>query len=520
MRFYLALLLLVVLTGAAMPDTVIQVALPQGFPGDAGGRLLVFVQPLAPGREGSDHVDIGGPDSEGVSVAARDVTSFGASRTVAIDTNQLAFPKPFSDLAAGEYRIQVVLDRNGDYNYSGRGPGDLVSDAATIRFPLSSPVSIDLEDIVPPASGQFDTTGFPARAAEQVTASRSHLHDEYIVSSAITKFLGTQKKIGAWVLTPPGYDPTEHKTYPTVYMTGAFGSNHKSDGQYLSRIWHMMETGDIPPMIWVSPDFSSPTGTTEFADSVNNGPWGQALVEDVIPALESRYRMDAKPSGRFLTGHSSGGWFALWTVVRYPKLFGGSWPTSPDPVDFHAFLGVDIYAADANVYRDASGNARPMERDHDKILGTIEQTVRLEEVLGHAGGQISSFDWVFSPRGEDGKPIPLFDRQSGVIDPDVAAYWRQNFDIGHRIESGWPILKHDLDGKVHVTVGELDSYYLDSAVRRLKAVFEKVGGKADFTFVPNANHGVNQVYTRGDDRNALWKQMARAMYAIARPARR
>lgn len=519
MRLYLAPLLVAALSGAAMPETRLQVALPPGFQGDAAGRLLVFAQPIGVGKDGEDNIDIGGPNSQGVSVSARDVTSFGAQRIVAIDTQQVAFPKPFSELTAGEYRIQVVLDRNGDYNYAGRGSGDLVSHVATVRFPLSSSVSIELEDIIPPEAGQFDTTGFPPRAAEQVTASRPHLHDEQLSSPALTKFLGTQKNIGAWVLTPPGYDPAARKTYPTVYMTGAFGSSHKADGQYLSRIWHMMEIGDIPPMIWVSPDFSSPTGTTEFADSVNNGPWGQALVDDVIPALESRYRMDAKASGRFLTGHSSGGWFALWAMVRYPKLFGGSWPTSPDPVDFHAFLGVDIYAPDANVYRDASGSPRPMERDHDKILGTIEDAAKLERVLGDTGGQISSFDWVFSPRGGNGKPIPLFDRESGAVDPNVAAYWRENFDIGHRIESGWPTLRHDLDGKIHITVGDIDSYYLDGAVHRLQAIFEKVGGKADFTFVPGANHGVNQVYARGDDRNALWKEMAKAMYAIARPAR-
>ena len=96
----------------------------------------------------------------------------------------------------------------------------------------------------------------------------------------------------------------------------------------------------------------------EFADSVNNGPWGLALVTEVIPALEARYRMDARPSGRFLTGHSSGGWFALWAIVRYPALFGGSWPTSPDPVDFRNFLGVDLGSrnVDSSAFLHRSGD--------------------------------------------------------------------------------------------------------------------------------------------------------------------
>jgi len=228
--------------------------------------------------------------------------------------------------------------------------------------------------------------------------------------------------------------------------------------------------------------------------------------------------MDAKPSGRFLTGHSSGGWFALWAMVRYPKLFGGSWPTSPDPVDFRDFLGGDLYAPGANMYRDAEGAPRPLERDHDKVLGTIEQAAKLEAVLGSDGGQFRSFDWTFSPRRADGTPAFMFDRVSGAVDRSVAAYWRDNYDIVHRIEADWTRLKRDLDGKVHVTVGTADSYYLDGSVHRLEAALRRVGGRADFTFVPGATHSMGEVYARGEDRNALWKEMTHAMYAVARTA--
>jgi enterochelin esterase-like enzyme len=299
----------------------------------------------------------------------------------------------------------VVLDRNGDYAYGGRGPGDLLSKVVTVRFPLISAPSIALEDAVPPAAGQFDTAGLPPRAAEQITASRAHLHEETITSEVLTRFRGTERKVAAWVLTPPGYDPKAQTTYPTVYTAGGFGTTHKLDGQQLSRIWHLMETGAMPPMIWVALDDATATGTTEFADSVNNGPWGLALVTEVIPTLEARYRMDAKPSGRFLTGHSSGGWFALWTMVRYPTLFGGSWATSPDPVDFHDFLGADLCEPGANMYRDSASAARPLERDHGKVMATVQQAAKLEATLGRNGGQLRSFEWTFSPRRRTG-PLP------------------------------------------------------------------------------------------------------------------
>jgi hypothetical protein len=516
-RRFLLFLSVFALGGATLPETRVAVTLPPGFAGDAGGRLLLFAEPATPENGTAEEVDTDVSDRNGVSIAARDVAGFGPGRAVTIDTQETAFPKGFAMLAPGDYRVQAVLDRNGDYNYAGRATGDLVSKVVTVHFPLASAPTIPLDHAVPPETDQFDTTGLPPVAAGQIAASRPHLHEERIASAALTRFRGTNQTIAAWVLTPPGYDPKARTTYPTVYTANGFGTTHKLDGQLLSQIWHMMETHAIPPMIWVAPDYGTPTGTTEFADSLNNGPWGQALVGELIPALEARYRMDAKPSGRFLTGHSSGGWFALWAMVRYPATFGGSWPTSPDPSDFHDFLGVDLYAPGANMYRDANGAPRPIERDHDKVLTTMETFAKVEAVLGHDGGQLRAFDWVFSPRGADGKPAAMFDRESGAVDPAVVAYWRDHYDIGHRIETDWPRLKHDLDGKVHLTVGTADSYYLDGSAHRLQAAFRKVGGRADFTFVPNATHGVTSLYTRDGDRLALWKDMATAMYAVARP---
>jgi enterochelin esterase-like enzyme len=81
-------------------------------------------------------------------------------------------------------------------------------------------------------------------------------------------------------------------------------------------------------MIWVMLDESVPQGTHEFADSVNNGPWGAALTTEYLPYLEHKYRMDSRAKGRFLNGHSSGGWATLQLQVNYSKIFGGTWSTS------------------------------------------------------------------------------------------------------------------------------------------------------------------------------------------------
>ena len=129
----------------------------------------------------------------------------------------------------------------------------------------------------------------------------------------------------------------------------------------------------MPPMIWVMLDESCPQGTHEFADSVNNGPWGAAFTTEFLPYLESKYRMDARPTGRLLNGHSSGGWATLQLQINYPKIFGGTWSTSPDPSDFHDFTNADLYAPNANLYRTPDGALIPIMRDHGKVVATLQQ---------------------------------------------------------------------------------------------------------------------------------------------------
>ncbi len=182
--------------------------------------------------------------------------------------------------------------------------------------------------------------------------------------------------------------------------------------------------------------------------------------------------MDGKATGRFLNGHSSGGWATLWLQTRYPKVFGGTWSTSPDPSDFHDFTGVDLYASQANVYHRADGSAYPLIRDNGKVLATFEQYAGMERVLGSYGGQLASFDWVFSPRGADGRPQPMFDRDTGAVDANVLAYWRDHYDIAHRLQARWPELKPDLDGKIHLIVGTADTFYLDGSAHHLKDVLD------------------------------------------------
>jgi S-formylglutathione hydrolase FrmB len=354
----------------------------------------------------------------------------------------------------------------------------------------------------------------PAAQRARIEAALGQVQPVDFVSPVLSQFWGRPMHIRGWVALPPGYK-AGGKTFPTVFSTGGFGSTLDYDKLSAAGTTSEMADGSMPPMIWVYLDESSPTGTHEFADSVNNGPWGQALTTEFLPWIEKHYAMDARPSSRFLTGHSSGGWATLWLQVRYPKIFGGSWPTSPDPSDFHDFTNIDIYAPNANAYVDADGKPRPLVRDHAKLIATLQQFSQMERVLGVYGGQMASFDWVFSPKGADGRPMPMFDRATGDVDPQVAAYWRDHYDIAHIVTRDWKTLKPDLDGKIHLYVGTADTFYLDGPAHLLKAAFDKLGAHEQITFIPDRTHF--DLFKIGDDPRGLMKDIAWQMYAIARP---
>ncbi|KRA61851.1 enterochelin esterase [Caulobacter sp. Root655] len=498
---------------------ILQVQLGPQIQTPVSGRLLVFAQPLAAAKAAAKDGKVTRvePDPFGAekgNISAREVATVQPGAVIDIDLDGVAAPQAFSQLPPGDYAVQAVLDQNHSYNYNSRGPGDLVSPVVELKLPLAAGTKLTLETIEPAT----DPWNLPASVPEQRralrVALRPHAHEIAFVSPALSAFWGRPITLKGWVVTPPGYEAGKDR-YPTVYYTTGFGGTANSLVGVGASVFDGMAKGRAPPMIWVLLDESSATGTHEFADGVNNGPWGTALTEELIPDLEKHWRMDAKAGGRFLNGHSSGGWATLWLQTRYPKVFGGTWSTSPDPSDFHDFSGVDLYAAGANIYFKPDGSTWPIARDKGKVLASSRDATLMEEALGEYGGQMRSFDWVFSPRGPDGRPMPLFDRATGAVDPVVAAYWRDHYDIAEWLKRDWPALKPDLDGKVHLIVGAADTFYLDGAAHRLEAVMKGLGAKTDFRYLEGRTHF--DLYVIGDDDRALLDQIAWEMYAIARP---
>jgi S-formylglutathione hydrolase FrmB len=486
-----------------------RVTLAASAPKPLSGRVLVFVKLGSGDRE----VNTEEFSPESTWVTAREVHDLAPGDSVEVDGTDVAFPASFATMPGGTYEAQAVLDPEHSYNYSGRGPEDWISPVVALTgwTAASGPEpGLTLE-----RHGERDPNLIAALQAASAQVKPGVAEEYLFTSPVLSRFWGRPTQIKAWVMLPPGYAEHPQERYPTAYWTHGFGGDHPTSLLSGLSIRKRMEAGTMPPMIWVMLDESCPEGTHEFADSVNDGPWGTALTTEFIPEIERHYRMDAKPAGRLLNGHSSGGWATLQLQINYPQVFGGTWSTSPDSSDFHDFTGPDLYAPGANVYRRPDGAAYPIMRDKGKVIATLEQFSKLEAVLGPYGGQISSFDWVFSPKSAAGGPEPMFDRTTGVVDPAVVQYWHDHWDLANIVETTWAQRGAMLKGRIHLIVGTADTFYLDGAAHLLEARLQKLGAEPHFTFLPGKTHF--DLYNVGDQRGALFDRIGAEMYAVARP---
>lgn len=462
---------------------------------DAGaGRLLLFAQKAgdeaAPASVSADPFF-----KKDNFVAAREVAGLKAGSRLAFYPGDQAYPQAIDRLPAGDYWVQALLDRDHSYAYSGRGAGDVLSQVVRVTLPAAAgPASLMLDQVVPPRASYWERPdGKPMFSDETRAIVESRVTPFALHSKALSAFSGLPRQIQGFVMTPPDYDK-EKRRYPVVYFTHGFQAGMASLADSAAGVLSQTGNKRLPPMIWVFVDQSLASGTHEFADSANNGPWATALTQELLPEIDRSYRTDRK-AGRFLMGHSSGGWAALWLQVNYPRLFRGAFATSPDFLDFSGFGTLDL--------------------TDPKAVKTDLAMEQMEEVLGEYGGQMQSFEWVFSPRGADGRPMRLYDRQTGQLDRAVAGYWLAHYDLSRIVRQRWAAQKADLNGKLHIYVGDKDEFQLDAGVRKFESALNDVGAKASVNYVPGKGHF--DLYAEGKERMALRRKMGWQIWKIAYP---
>jgi pimeloyl-ACP methyl ester carboxylesterase len=246
-----------------------------------------------------------------------------------------------------------------------------------------------------------------------------------------------------------------NRKYPVIIHIPAFGEDHRISKVQLKRIQALMDLRTELEAIHVFVDPNGPHGHHYFVDSQKNGMVGTALVQELLPEIKKTL-----PVGKiFLTGHSSGGWSALWLQLEFPEVFSGVWATSPDPIDFKNFYGIDLTSdSEQNFYTTDKGVDRKAIRGRSTLLKNFVEEELKENPQGN---EWIAMEAAFSEIDPNGAPRELFDRKTGKLDRAVAKSW-ERYDLSRRLSNLAPERLESLKGKLHLFCGSKDDYFLDA----------------------------------------------------------
>ncbi len=450
--------------GAAPLEFRVRLA-PAAFAAPASGRVVVMLLkgdvPVEP-RRGPNWFNPG-------PMFAVDVKDAKPGDEIVVGAAAIGFPGPLAALPAGKYTYQAVFDRNQGERDFASAPGNAYS--ARAAGPLDpaagGSIALTLDQTVP--APKFPTV--------------TRVEEIVLPSKLLTEYHGRPISLRAALAFPKEYAEQPAAKFPVLYEVPGFGGTHRNVQAFTTRRTDVAGT----PFLYVLLNPECPLGHHVFADSPANGPWGRALTEELLPHLEKTYRAVPGAAGRYVTGHSSGGWSSLWLQVAYPEVFNGCWSTAPDPVDFRDFQQIDLYRPGANLFTDAAGKPRPLARSGGVVRVLYKTFSDMETLFGH-GGQLASFEAAFSPRNPDGTPRKMWDRRTGAVDPETIRHW-EKYDLRLKLRREWPTLAPKLKGKVHVYMGGEDTFYLDGATRLLKQELAALGSDAKVEIFEGKDHG-------------------------------
>jgi S-formylglutathione hydrolase FrmB len=383
--------------------------------------------------------------------------------------NARCAPMDFEDIPPANYFIRAFMKLDPD-SYKPGSDGNGASRTLPVRAAAFDTMPIQLTIVRRLAPVRF------GRESDRVIS-------DTVRSELLSDFHGDEIRIGYTVVLPPGYFIETERRYPSRIWLGAHATNHRVGASALRPLETYPGGNDI---VTVLIDVTSRFGHPYFVDSASSGPWERALLEEVLPQIEREYRLD--PAGRFLTGHASGAWSAIWLQLHNPDQFAGVWAIAPWPTTWTSWFGVNLYE-DENALTDADGQPRAYGVMADgRGVETAAVSWRRDDLLVD-GGPFRSYEWAFSPPGEDGRPRHFFDRRTGVIDRSVIEHWKQ-WDLVDLVERGGEELAAALrTTPITVRVGGRDGYQVEEPIRRLVAAMEAAGIAVNFEFEPDLGHG-------------------------------
>lgn len=403
----------------------------------------------------------------------QDVVDMEPGKPVVLDDNADGFPVPLSKLPNGKYQLKAVLDHDFYAPSPGDGVGNFYSEAKEVEIDeTTGTISLELTQ-------KIEARPFPETEFVKLVTLESKLLSKFHKRPVLEK---------AAVVLPASYHQSPDRRYPVFYEVSGFGGTLPAMARRYGRrqastaddqfeYIHVLLTGECK---W---------GHHVYANSATNGPRGDALVEEMIPLIDSKFRTVADEKARFVGGHSSGGWSSIWLQITYPETFGGLWSTSPDPVDFRDYQQTNLYAdPPESVYYFADGSKKPLARRGEQVMVWYPDFAKMDDVLGR-GGQLRSFEAVFSPLDEKGLPARMWHRTTGKVDPKVVDAWKK-YDIHLILKNNWTELAPKLQGKLRILMGTEDTFYLEGATELLGESLKALGSDAKVTLIPGSHSSV------------------------------
>jgi S-formylglutathione hydrolase FrmB len=390
------------------------------------------------------------------------VKNIKAGEAIIIDDKANSYPTVLSDIERGDYYVQIVWDRNLGGRSIAESPGNLFnpSDRITITKDFEKVFNITATEIIPKLT-DFKETEF--------------VKELKVPSALLSKFHNKAMTIDAAVILPKEYYTEPEQKFPVLFTVSGYGGDYH---RYSGNEKPSRELDSIA-VIQVFLDGNCSLGHSVYANSDNNGPWGDALTTEFIPLLEKNYRTNG---ARLLTGHSSGGWSVLWLQTQYPNVFDACWSSAPDPVDFRAFQKINIYE-DKNAYYDEDGKQFFVATVAGYFpWASAKMGYQMENAV-YRGEQMHSFDAVFSQKGTDGLPEGICNAQTGIINPNVVTHWKK-YDIALNLKNNWEAVKSELNGKVRISIGNRDNFLLNYAVISLEKQMKELNSTFKFGYYP------------------------------------
>ncbi|HEY7236279.1 MAG TPA: alpha/beta hydrolase-fold protein [Gemmatimonadaceae bacterium] len=444
-----------------------------------------------------------------------DVDSLRPGQEAFVDGATFGYPlETIADIPPGEYWVQAVLNKyetfhrgdghvvklhmdQGEGQHWNTSPGNLYNTPVKVRVDprADAVIHLSLDQEIPPLPKPNDT---------------KYVKYVRIQSPLLTRFWGRPMYLGAIVLLPEGFDQHPNARYPLMVNHGHFMSElrgfretpapNAKGGDPAYEFYKQWTSPGFPRMLMVVVQHANPYYDDSYAvNSENVGPYGDAINRELIPYLEKRFRGIGQGWARGTFGGSTGGWEALATQMFYPDDYNGAWAACPDAIDFRMYEVINIYDEKNAFYNNGDWKKTPHAdgRDYyDHLLSVTEEDVHWELVLGthgRSGDQWNIWQAVYSPVGADGYPKYIWDPMTGEIDHNVAAYWRDHYDLRNILERDWATLGPKLTGKIHLYVGTMDTWHLNNAVYLMEGFLEKA-----------KNPPANAVVEYGDRKPHCW----------------